>query len=59
MVWISKTKSLLKRPVNRLYPIESICENDINKDNITRDNVNSKPRRETIIIGELKRRFSH
>ena len=51
-VRIPKTKSLLKRPVNRLYPIESIRESDVNK-----DNVNSKPRREAAVMGELKRRF--
>ena len=50
-VRIPKTKSLFKRPVNRLYPIESIRESDINKD------VNCKPRREAAACGELKQRF--
>ena len=55
---VSKTHREISRPVNKLYPIESIEYkkkemNDASETIVTRD----RPRREAAVIGDIKRRF--
>ena len=58
VVIISKTRREISRPVNKLYPIESIKNkkkemNDISETIVTRN----RPRREAAVIGDIRRRF--
>jgi len=56
-VLVAKTKNIIDRPINRLYPVE--CANDFkaeNKDN--RVNNNIRPKRNAAIIADIKRKFN-
>ena len=58
VVRVSKTHREVSRPVNKLYPIESIESkkkemNDGSETIVTRN----RPRREAAVIGDIKRRF--
>ena len=58
VVRVSKTRRETSRPVNKLYPIESIKNkrkemNDASEATVTRN----RPRREAAVIGDIKRRF--
>ena len=58
VVRIPKSNSLIKRPVNLLYPIE--CKDSMNiKQEVLNKQCNQWPaQREAAIIGELKRKFT-
>ena len=56
----------LKRPVNKLYPIECVkykeVENDVDNtithsSNITQEIDERRPRRDAAVVGELRRKF--
>ena len=54
---IPKSNSLIKRPVNLLYPIECKDSMNINRE-VFNEQCNQWPaRQEAAIIGELKRKF--
>ena len=58
VVIISKTRREISRPVNKLYPIESIKNkkkemNDISETIVTRNH----PRREAAVIGDIRTGF--
>jgi len=50
-VIIGKTRNIIDRPINRLYPIEYSNETNIEQ------SIDRRPRREAALIGELKRKF--
>ena len=50
---IAKTNAILKRPVNKLFPIENTYQ-DTNQTGMTRQ---QKLRREAVVIGELNRKY--
>ena len=58
VVRTSKSNSLIKRPVNLLYPIE--CKESMNvEQEVFKEQCNQRPtRRETAIVGELKRKLT-
>ena len=59
VVRIPRTKSLIKRPVNRLYLIERVQNKPkatIESDIVNNNKENSKPKREAAIIADLKRK---
>ena len=60
VVRVPRTKSLIKRPVNRLYLIERRVQNEpkatIESDIVNNNKENSKPKREAAIIADLKRK---
>ena len=58
--------SMLKRPVNKLYPIECIKYNEVENDldntithssDITQEIDERRPRRDAAVVGELRRKF--
>ena len=51
IVRVSKTNKLLTRPVNKLYLVDRFTYKNI-------DVNTNKPRKETEVIGELKRKYS-
>ena len=52
-IMMGKTKTIISRPVNKVYPLELVAENDeIRKENEQRD----RPRRQAAIIADLKRK---
>ena len=58
LVIISKSNSLIKRPVNLLYPIEYKESLNVEQE-VFNEQRNQRPgRREAAIIGELKRRLT-
>ena len=60
VVRIPRTKSLIKRPVNRLYLIERVQNKPkatIESDIVNNNKENSKPKREAAIIADLKRKY--
>ena len=53
---MSKTKTVINRPVNKVCPLELIKENDeICKENEQRD----RPRRQAAIIADLNKKFGN
>ena len=51
---MGKTKTVISRPVNRVYPLELVESNeDIRKEDEQRD----RPRRRSSIIAHMKRKF--
>ena len=60
VVRIPRTKSLIKRPVNRLYLIERVQNKPkatIESDIVNNNKENSKPKQEAAIIADLKRKY--
>ena len=57
VVRISKTNSLIKRPINLLYPIEYKDSSSYDQDIPVKEVQHQRPRREAAIIGELKRKW--
>ena len=60
VVRVPKAKSLIKRPVNRLYLIERVQNEPkatIESDIANNNNENSKPKREAAIMTDLKRKY--
>ena len=53
IVRIAKTNAILKRPVNKLFPIENTYH-DTNQTDKARE---QKSRREAAVFGELKRKY--
>ena len=58
VVTVSKTRREISRPVNKLYPIESI-ENKKKEMNDASETIvtQNRPRREAAVIGDIKRCF--
>ena len=55
-IMMGKTKTVISRPMNKLYPLELVADNDeIRKENEQRD----RPRRQATIIADLKRKFGN
>ena len=53
---MSKTKTVINRPVNKVYPIELVKENDeICKENEQR----ARPRRQGAITADLNKKFGN
>ena len=53
---MGKTKTVISIPVNKLYPLELVEENEeIRKENEQKD----RPRRQAAIIADLKRKFGN
>ena len=53
-IMMGKTKTVFSRPVNKVYPLELVEENEeIRKENEQRD----RSRRQATIIADLKRKF--
>ena len=53
-IMMGKTKTVISRPVNKVYPLELVEENEeISK----KDEQRSRPRRQAAIIADLKRKF--
>ena len=53
---MGKTKTVISLPVNKLYPLELVEENEeIRKENEQKD----RPRRQATIIADLKRKFGN
>ena len=50
---IAKTNAILKRPVNKLCPMENTCPDTKQTDKARKQNL----RREAPVIGELKRKY--
>ena len=50
---VAKTNAILKRPINKLFPIENTYQ-DTNQTGMTRQ---QKLRREAVVIGELNRKY--
>ena len=60
VVRVPKAKSLINRPVNRLYLIERVQNEPkatIESDIANNNKKNSKPKRETAIMTDLKRKY--
>ena len=60
VVRVPRTKSLIKRPVNRLYLIERVQNEPkatIESDIVNNNKENSKPKREAAIMADLKRKY--
>ena len=56
-VIVGKTKRVINRPINRLYPLEKHLDKVNEQKELTVERVNIKPKRNAAIIGEIKRRF--
>ena len=56
-VIVRKTKRVINRPINRLYPLEKHLDKVNEQKELTVERVNIKPKRNAAIIGEIKRRF--
>ena len=59
-IYIGKTKRVIERPINKLYPVEHNDEfkrKEKSDDNDVDGDI-KRPRREAAIIGELKRRYA-
>ena len=56
---IGKTKNIISRPVNRLYPVEFANEFSVHDDILLNEEVetNKRPKREAATLGELRRKF--
>ena len=55
-IMMGKTKTVISRPMNKLYPLELVADNDeIRKENEQRD----RPRRQATIIADLKLKFGN
>ena len=55
-IMMGKTKTIISRQVNKVYPLELVAENDkISKENEQKD----RPRRQAAIIADLKRKFGN
>ena len=55
-IMMGKTKTVIIRPVNKVYPLELVTENDeIRKENEQRD----RPRRQAAIIADLNKKFGN
>ena len=55
---VSKTRSEISRPVNKLYPIESIENKEKEMNDVSETVVTwNFPRREAAVIGNIKWRF--
>ena len=53
-IMMGKTKTVISRPVNKVYPLELVEENEeISK----KDEQRNRPRRQAAIIADLKRKF--
>ena len=53
---MSKTKTVINRPVNKVYPLELVKENnEICKENEQRD----RPRRQAAVIADLNKKFGN
>ena len=53
---MGKTNIVISRPMNKVYPLELVAENDeIRKENEQRD----RPRRQAAIIVDLKLKFGN
>ena len=53
-IMMGKTKTVISRPVNKVYPLELVEENEeIRK----KDEQRNRPRRQAAIIADLKRKF--
>ena len=51
---MGKTKTIISKPVNKVYPLELVEENEeIRKEDEQRD----RPRRQATIMADLKRKF--
>ena len=51
---MGKTKTIISKPANKVYPLELVEENEeIRKEDEQRD----RPRRQAAIIADLKRKF--
>ena len=60
VVRVPRTKSLIKRPVNRLYLIQRIQNKpkaSIESDIVNNNKENSRPKTEAAIIPDLKRKY--
>ena len=56
MIMMGKTNIVISRPMNKVYPLELVAENDeIRKENEQRD----RPRRQAAIIVDLKLKFGN
>ena len=55
-IMMGKTKTVITRPVNKVYPLELVAKNDeLRKENEQRD----RPRRQAAIIADLKQKFGN
>ena len=54
VIFLGRTKRNIERPTNKLYPIE--FHDEIENNNVNRGTL--RPRREAVIIADLKRKFS-
>ena len=60
-IYIGKTKRVIERPINKLYPVEYNDEfkRKEKSDDYDGDGDIKRPRREEAIIGELRRRYAN
>ena len=57
-VKVGKTKKIISRPVNRLYPLNVFKSNSGHSKEIQSDNVINSPQINAAVIGELKRKYA-
>ena len=60
-IYIGKTKRVIERPINKLYPVDYNDEFKRKEklDDYDVDGDIKRPRREAAIIGELRRRYAN
>ena len=58
-VRIPKTNSILKRPMNKLYLVEKMKDTVTEVDNEVINITDGRSKRETAILGEIKRKFNN
>ena len=56
-VRLNRSEKTIKRPINKLYPMEITEENE-SKGNELKD-MSRRPQREAAIMGEVKRRYEY
>ena len=56
-VRLNRSEKTIKRPINKLYPLEITEENE-SKENELKD-MSRRPQREAAIMGEVKRRYGY